>query len=114
MSVYGLCTYCGKTKPSENGTGSDVSCCGERGHVKVIHTDFNCAWSAVFDGYDGAPDAHDPIGLGLTEQAAIENLVEQLEDEPEEEPVRVRGVLYRDADDAHDARVQEKLDEADL
>lgn len=28
------CTYCGAEKPSENGTGSDVECCGERGHVE--------------------------------------------------------------------------------
>ena len=28
------CVYCGTEKPSENGTGSDVSCCGERGHVE--------------------------------------------------------------------------------
>lgn len=27
------CPYCGETKPSENGTGSDVACCGERGHA---------------------------------------------------------------------------------
>lgn len=26
------CPYCGGTKHSENGTGSDVSCCGEVGH----------------------------------------------------------------------------------
>jgi hypothetical protein len=27
------CPYCGETKPSENGTGSDVACCGEVGHT---------------------------------------------------------------------------------
>ncbi len=26
------CPYCGGEKPSPNGTGSDVSCCGEVGH----------------------------------------------------------------------------------
>jgi hypothetical protein len=88
MSVYGLCPYCGTTKPSENGTGSDVACCGERGHARVIHTEHvyppiperSCDWSAVFDGYDGAPDSHDPIGRGRTEQDAIADLVEQLVD----------------------------------
>lgn len=29
------CIYCGALRPSENGTGSDVVCCGERGHVQV-------------------------------------------------------------------------------
>lgn len=26
------CPYCGNTKVSPNGTGSDVACCGEVGH----------------------------------------------------------------------------------
>lgn len=30
------CTYCGTTRHSENGTGSDVSCCGEVGHVEPV------------------------------------------------------------------------------
>jgi hypothetical protein len=109
MATFGMCTYCGTVKPSDNGTGSDIACCGERGHAKVIHTERNCGWSAIFDGYDGAPDAHDLIGLGLTEQAAIENLVEQFNDA--EEPVRVRGVMYRNVDDAHDDDVQRQIDE---
>ena len=29
------CVYCGKVHRSPNGTGSDVSCCSERGHVIV-------------------------------------------------------------------------------
>lgn len=28
-----VCVFCGREKTSENGTGSDVSCCGEVGHV---------------------------------------------------------------------------------
>ncbi len=36
-------------------------------------------WSAVLEGYDGA-DGGDPQGTGPTEQAAIADLVEQLED----------------------------------
>jgi hypothetical protein len=36
-------------------------------------------WVAVdSDTYDGAPDAHCPIGYGTTEQAAIDDLMEQL------------------------------------
>jgi hypothetical protein len=27
-----VCPYCGHSKPSPNGTGSDVACCGEVGH----------------------------------------------------------------------------------
>lgn len=27
------CPYCGTEKPSPNGTGSDVACCGEVGHA---------------------------------------------------------------------------------
>lgn len=80
MSVYGICPFCWKQKPSENGTGSDVACCGEVGHATVIHTDFNFGWTAVTSDYDGAPDSRSPIGLGLTEQAAIESLVEQIEE----------------------------------
>jgi hypothetical protein len=34
-------------------------------------------WSAVFDGYDGAEDAHDIIGRGPTELSAIADLLEQ-------------------------------------
>lgn len=31
------CVYCGKTHPSESGTGGDVVCCGEIGHVQPIN-----------------------------------------------------------------------------
>lgn len=34
-------------------------------------------WSAVFDGYEPG----DPIGRGPTEEAAIEDLLEQIEEE---------------------------------
>lgn len=37
-------------------------------------------WSAVTDDYDGAPDSHCPIGHGSTEQEAIQDLLDQLED----------------------------------
>ena len=33
-------------------------------------------WEAVFDNYDGAEDSHCPIGFGLTEQAAIADLLD--------------------------------------
>lgn len=35
-------------------------------------------WSAVTDDYDGAPDANCPVGHGATEQAALDDLLEQL------------------------------------
>lgn len=37
-------------------------------------------WSAVFDDYDGAEDSHCPIGHGRTEQEAIADLLDQVED----------------------------------
>jgi hypothetical protein len=41
----------------------------------------NFDWSAVTDDYDGAPDAPvQPIGFGPTEQVAIDNLKEQLQE----------------------------------
>jgi hypothetical protein len=49
-----------------------------------IHTDFNVYWSAVLDGYDGAPDAkgrRSLVGRGTTEAAAVADLMEKLEDE---------------------------------
>ena len=55
----------------------------------IIHTNFDYPpipvrdfdWSAVTDNYDGAEDSHCPIGHGLTEQDAINDLLEQLTDE---------------------------------
>ena len=29
------CVYCGKEWGSYNGTGGDIDCCGERGHVQL-------------------------------------------------------------------------------
>lgn len=54
----------------------------------IIHTSFDYPpipergfdWSATFDGYDGAPDAHDIIGRGPTELAAIADLLDQESD----------------------------------
>lgn len=38
-------------------------------------------WSATLDDYDGAPDAgFQPIGHGATEEAAIADLREQIEE----------------------------------
>lgn len=38
-------------------------------------------WSAVDDDtYDGAEDSHCPIGHGATEQEAISDLLEQMEE----------------------------------
>ena len=38
-------------------------------------------WCAVTEDYDGAEDSNHPIGYGRTEQEAIADLIEQLEDE---------------------------------
>lgn len=39
-------------------------------------------WSAIDDDtYDGAEDSSCPIGRGRTEQEAIDNLLEQIEDD---------------------------------
>jgi hypothetical protein len=38
-------------------------------------------WSAIdADTYDGAPDAHSPIGTGATEAEAIADLMAQIEE----------------------------------
>jgi hypothetical protein len=38
-------------------------------------------WSAVLDDYDGAPDSgFQPVGYGPTEQAAITDLLDEIED----------------------------------
>ena len=44
-------------------------------------------WSASLDGYDGGDDdtPGDPCGWGATEEAAIQDLLEQLEDANDEE-----------------------------
>lgn len=34
MDTVFVCPYCGTEKHSENGTGSDVRCCGEVGHAE--------------------------------------------------------------------------------
>lgn len=93
MSTFGLCPYCGKAKKSENGTGTDVACCGEVGHAKVIHTEHvyppipvrSFDWSAVTADYDGGDvdydtSSRDPIGRGATEELAVADLIEQIEE----------------------------------
>ena len=45
--------------------------------------DFRWDWEAVTDSYDGADDCCDPIGWGATEEEAIKNLKEQLENSHE-------------------------------
>lgn len=37
-------------------------------------------WTAHFEDYDGAPDAHCPIGFGMTEQEAIDDLLAKQEE----------------------------------
>ena len=53
MPTLFKCPYCGTTKRSENGTGSDVSCCGERGHFLEVETTHS-----VFDVVIGILDSH--------------------------------------------------------
>jgi hypothetical protein len=45
------------------------------------HTGWVTQWTAWDDDtYDGAPDSHCPVGSGLSEREAINNLVEQIVD----------------------------------
>lgn len=47
------CVFCGTVKPSPNGTGGDVACCGKVGHVEPyipLDEDNNDALPTV-DGY---------------------------------------------------------------
>jgi len=44
--------------------------------IPVRHFD----WSAVTEDYDGAPDASCPVGHGRTEEEAIADLLDQLEE----------------------------------
>lgn len=37
-------------------------------------------WSAVTEDYDGAPDASCPVGHGPTEEAAVADLLEKIEE----------------------------------
>lgn len=43
-------------------------------HDKKPIPDRNFDWLAVYENYDGAPDADSPIGFGATEKEAIDNL----------------------------------------
>lgn len=40
----------------------------------------NFDWCAVLDGFDGAEDANDPSGWGATEEAAIQGLIDAIEE----------------------------------
>jgi hypothetical protein len=49
-------------------------------NAKIV-TDCNVYWTAVLSDFDGAPDAKGPrslVGIGNTERAAVEDLMEQL------------------------------------
>ena len=74
------CPFCGKLKPTYNGTGSDVSCCGEVGHAERINFVWHSTpglWGATRPDYDGAPDSHHPQGFGKTKEEAAADLTEQ-------------------------------------
>jgi hypothetical protein len=60
-------------------------------------------WSAVLDDYDGAPDAGPQYeGTGRTEEDAIKDLLDQLEERDEERAEYEQRKLERDPDDARD------------
>ena len=89
----------------------------------IIHTSYCCPpipvrhydWAAVLDDYDGAPDAGPQyVGTGSTEEAAITDLLNQLEERDEERAEYEQRKLERDPDDARDdwlERRQEILDD---
>lgn len=56
-------------------------------------------WSAVRDGYDGAPDSHCLVGRGPTEQAAIDDLLQQEQERTEDD-----GVTAAELDDNYRGR----------
>lgn len=55
-TVY-VCPYCGNSKPSANGTGSDVACCGEVGHSKVAPVTMTGYLGMVSEYWDGEATA---------------------------------------------------------
>jgi hypothetical protein len=57
-------------------------------HIEEHYGEF---WAFDDDTYDGAPDAHCPVGVGLTDYAAINDLMEQVVDELEE---RLEGARF--------------------
>lgn len=53
----------------------------ETSHVYPPIPERGFDWSAIVPAeYDGAPDSHSPIGRGATEEAAIADLLEQIEE----------------------------------
>jgi hypothetical protein len=51
--------------------------------IEIARTDSpfaNEAWCATLDSYDGAPDGENLIGFGATEELAVADLLEKLED----------------------------------
>lgn len=79
-----VCPYCGTERASANGTGSDVNCCGEVGHVVTNYDptpipDRRFDWTAIDERYfDGLPGSIE--GRGRTEAEAIADLLEQIEE----------------------------------
>jgi hypothetical protein len=43
----------------------------------IVTDECGFGFSAVREDYDGAPDSHCPIGIGMTREAAIAALLEQ-------------------------------------
>jgi hypothetical protein len=61
-------------------------------HVYPPIPDRSCDWSAIdSDTYDGAPDSHCPIGRGPTKEAAVADLLEQIEERSTVLPWRLDG-----------------------
>jgi len=50
MSNHFRCVYCGTRHLSNNGTGSDVACCKEVGHVEAVIDCPRCGDEHIPDG----------------------------------------------------------------
>lgn len=76
--------------------------CGERintDHITppIPTTDYD--WRATFDDYDGAPDSHCPIGYGPTERAAVDDLLDQHQEDCSPSPEHVARTIAENEDD---------------
>jgi hypothetical protein len=49
-----VCVYCGKVRDSHNGTGSDIACCGEVGHVELTATNEEPMSNQIINAPGGA------------------------------------------------------------
>lgn len=54
----------------------------------IIIDEHGFGWSAVREGYDGAPDSNHPIGIGRTKEDAVKNLLESEELRDDDDQLR--------------------------